>query len=319
MRVSILASVIFFNLLANASAQKPTPPRFETLGTLSADVSKASPVVFLDTLYRLECLPANTSLNPSPVPHLRLVNLDTAEKSAPFAKGYHLASAFATEEKLYVFCVTQSATAEITAFWSTDAATWSSKPVLRLEGWEVSGASVCYEKERFLMALEVAEPLAAAATPTVIRFAESKDLINWHLIGASYTPSKKRARLSPKLIFDDIYYYLFFSQLRSTGKTETWIARSTDLVGWAQARRNPVYAPGDSDRRLREGIAPDGLDDRKTATNLVNMNLDLCSHRGRVIMYYSWGDPNARLFLGEAVYRGYLRDWLVPYFRKSGE
>jgi len=50
------------------------------------------------------------------------------------------------------------------------------------------------------------------------------------------------------------------------------------------------------------------------AVNINNSDVDFCEFKGRMIIYYSWGNQQGIEFLAQAYYNGSLADFLQSFF-----
>ncbi len=55
------------------------------------------------------------------------------------------------------------------------------------------------------------------------------------------------------------------------------------------------------------------------AKNINNSDVDLCEFKGKTIIYYSWGNQQAKEFPAEAVYEGTLASFLKGFFPEGRE
>ncbi|MBU7004304.1 MAG: hypothetical protein HXS50_01960, partial [Theionarchaea archaeon] len=96
---------------------------------------------------------------------------------------------------------------------------------------------------------------------------------------------------------------------------EPHIVRSTDLGEWESSPLNPVMRHSDDDKKIANpGFTPDQRELISEAVNINNSDVDLCEHRGRTVINYSWGNQHGTEFLAEAVFEGGLGDFFAGFF-----
>src|SRR3990172_8723284 len=77
-------------------------PLITKLGTIDLDLVETTPVVFRGNLYRFEYVRANYWANDTGDSYFRFVEHDSGRTSKPFARGYHLGSAFVEGDEIFV-------------------------------------------------------------------------------------------------------------------------------------------------------------------------------------------------------------------------
>jgi hypothetical protein len=90
------------------------------------------------------------------------------------------------------------------------------------------------------MAIEVGKPPEVVGVPFTMRFAESKNLLDWNLLPESCVYTKERYSACPALRFLDGSFYTFYLEARAGPSYETYIVRSRDLIRWDPSPFNPV-------------------------------------------------------------------------------
>ncbi|MCL5019308.1 MAG: hypothetical protein M1426_02370 [Patescibacteria group bacterium] len=290
-------------------------PLIKKLGTIDCDMVEATPVVFKDKLYRFEYVRENYKPNKTGKSYFRFIDTQTAQPTPSFAAGYHLGCAFVQGDTMFVYGVNKWGESNIQVFWSTDLKSWSSKSALNPKGWGIFNTSVCKGSDRYIMAFEVGEPPEVVGVAFTMRFAESVDLINWKLMPDQYVYSKERYTACPALRFIDGFYYMIYLEAKKGPTYVPYIVRSKNLIDWQLSPLNPVldYSPEDKiianpnlTREQRQLIAK--------AVDINNSDVDLCEFKGKVIIYYSWGNQQGIEFLAEAVYDGALKSFLQGFF-----
>ena len=194
-----------------ASASRPV---IRKLGTIDCDMVETTPIVFRQRLYRVEYVreryrrkaPGETGS------YFRVIDVATGEPMPPFARGFHLCSAYVEGETVYVFGVEKWGANKVHGFRSTDLRNWESFTALDLPGWSIFNNSVCRGDGRYVMAIEIDAPPEETGVRFTIRFAESKDLRTWKLTPSSCVYAKDRYTSCPTLRFLDGWYYLMYCE-----------------------------------------------------------------------------------------------------------
>ncbi len=293
-------------------------PYIRKIGTIDCDMVETTPIVFQGKLYRFEYVRANYWDNKTGNSYFRFIDVATGEPTPPFAIGYHLGSAFVEDDTVYVYGVKGWGTETIYVFRSNDLRNWSSQVALRLSGWGIYNTSVCKGDDRYVMAFEVGEPPEVVGVRFTNRFAESEDLLNWHLLPEPCVFTKERYSACPAIRFLDGFYYMIYLEARPGPTYEPHIVRSKDLINWESSPLNPVMRHSEEDRRIANPkLSPQQRERIARAININNSDLDLCEFQGKVVIYYSWGDQQGREHLAEAVYDGTLAEFLQGFFPGS--
>ena len=287
------------------------------LGTLDCDMVETTPVVFHDRLYRFEYVRSNYKPNRTGNSYFRFVDVATGESTPAFAAGYHLGSAYAEGDTMYVYGVEIWNGKTIQVFWSKDLKAWNTQVALHLPGWGIFNTSVCRGPDRHVMAFEIGEPPEETGVPFTTRFAGSNDLLNWTLTPSECVFSKDRYTACPALRYLDGRYYMIYLEARPGPTYEPHIVRSPDLVHWESSPLNPVIQFSAQDKVIANlKLAAEQRAHIAAAANLNNSDVDLCEFEGKVVINYSWGDQQGTEFLAEAVYEGTLASFLKGFFPK---
>jgi alpha-L-fucosidase len=296
-------------------ADEPQRPSIRKLGTLDLGMVETTPVVFRDRLYRFEYVRKDYHANKTGDSFFRFMDVETGKATPAFAEGYDLGCAYADGESMLVFGVDNWEGENIAVFRSRDLEHWEQRPALRLPGWGLFNTSVCKAGDRYVMAIEVGKPPEVVGVPFTMRFAESKNVLDWKLLPEACVYTKERYSACPALRFCDGWFYMLYLEARPGPNYETHIVRSKDLIRWEPSPLNPVLKASPEDKLVanwklnaaqREKIA--------RAVDLNNSDLDLCEFRGKTIIMYSWGNQQGTEFLGEAVYDGTVASFLKGYF-----
>jgi len=312
---SLLAAAASVTPATSAETPPGAKPVIRKLGTIDCDMVETTPIVWRGRLYRFEYVRSNYKPNTTGDSYFRFIDVATGEPTPAFAAGWHLGSAYAEGEGVYVYGVNAWGGTEIRVWWSENLKTWSSQTALSLPGWQIYNTSVCKGAGRYVMALEIGAPPEETGQGFTMRFAESSDLLNWKLTPPECVFSKDRYTACPALRFLDGFYYMIYLEAKPGPTYEPYIVRSADLVHWESSPFNPImqFSPQDkiiANPRLtaeeRERIAG--------AVNINNSDVDLCEFKGKVVINYSWGNQQGVEHLAEAVYDGTLASFLRGWF-----
>ncbi len=310
--LSTVCAIFAFLLATDLHADKPVITR---LGTIDCDMVETDPVVFKDRLYRFEYVRA-TRYKPNKTgdSYFRFIDVATGEPTASFAAGCHLGSAHAEGDTMYVYGVNAWGGDRITVFWSKDLTAWESKTALELPSWRIFNNSVCRDSSRYIMAFEIGAPPAETGAAFTMRFAASKNLLDWKLTPSNHVYTKKRYSACGDIHFLDGWYYMIYLEALK-GYWAPYIVRSRDLVSWETSLHNPVMKHSDADRKIANPHLTEQQKQRiATARNANNSDVGLCDFNGKTVIYYSWGNQHGTEHLAEAVYDGSVRDFLRSFF-----
>jgi alpha-L-fucosidase len=296
-------------------SDEPHRPLIRKLGTLDLGMVETTPVVFRDRLYRFEYVRKDYHANQTGDSYFQFIDVETGKVTTSFAKGCDLGCAYAERATMWVFGVDNWDGENVAVFRSIDLEHWEQRPALRLSGWGLFNTSVCKAGDRYVMAIEGGKPPQVVGVPFTMRFAESKNLLDWKLLPDVCVYTKERYSACPALRFCDGWFYMTYLEARPGPNYETHIVRSKELIRWEPSPLNPVLKASHEDKLIansklnaaqRETIA--------RAVDLNNSDLDLCEFRGKVVITYSWGNQQGTEFLGEAVYDGSLESFLKGWF-----
>ena len=291
-------------------------PFIHKLGTIDLDIVETTPLVFRERLYRFEYIRQRYKANKTGDSYFRFVTVDSGVFSLPFGHGYHLGSAFAHQDKVYVFAVKSWGGDAIFMFESEDLCNWSEpRMILHDPRWAAYNTSVCMGRgDRFILAYELGKPAEEVGIPFTIFFAESDDLKNWRKCAgvAPFTPDRYSA--CPTIRFCDDYYYMLYLEGSYEEGFRQHLVRSVDLRQWQQSPFNPFldFSAADYLFKSEFPLAEKGIINR--AVNINNSDADLCEYENKVVIYYSWGDQKGVEFLAEAFAPGPLNQFLASWF-----
>jgi hypothetical protein len=273
------------------------------------DICETTPLVWKGRLLLLVNIRPASSANPADH-YLQLRDAANDRILCAFGQGYSLASAFAWRGTLYVYaarlenggwrdvsefrCYSAKRRPPAGGHESRDLVTWSAPRVV-IPGnpdEQLFNQSVCRAEKRFIMAYESNDPRWPAFT---IKFAESKDLANWRLLPGCIFGTDRYTACPCLRYLDGYYYMLYLEHLKPRWWFETFMVRSKDLVSWEPSPRNPILAPGPGE-----------------CCN--TSDPDLAQFKGRVLLYYSYGDQRTWSQLTRAEYPGTLREFFAACY-----
>jgi hypothetical protein len=189
--VSIAAAVVMIGHQARTT-EINGEPTIRKLGTLDLDMVETSPVVFRDRLYRFEYVRPGYQANKTGDSYFRFIDVETGKATPAFAQTFDLGCAFADRGSMWVFGVDHWDGENIFVFRSNDLEHWEQRPALKLPGWGLFNTSVCKAGNQYVMAIEVGKPPEVVGVPFTMRFAESKNLLDWSLLPKDCVYTKER-------------------------------------------------------------------------------------------------------------------------------
>lgn len=310
-----IAPVLLMTGHAWAFDDKPVAPSIRKLGTLDLDMVETTPAVFRDRLYRFEYVRPGYVPNKTGESYFRFIDVETGKATPAFAKTFDLGCAYAEGGTMWVFGVDNWDGENIAVFRSTDLEHWEQRPALKLPGWGLFNTSVCKAGDRYVMAIEVGKPPEVVGVPFTMRFAESRNLLDWKLLPEACVYTKERYSACPALRFLDGSFYMLYLEAKPGPNYETYLVRSRDLIRWESSSLNPVLKASPEDKQIAN---PKLTEDQRAkiarAVDLNNSDVDLCEFQGKTIITYSWGNQQGTEFLAEAVYDGSLASFLKGFF-----
>jgi len=270
-------------------------PGLVKTGAKYGEICEATPLVWKRRLLLLVNIRPASSANPADH-YLQLRDVAEGRALCTFAQGYSLASAFGWRGTLYVYAarLENGGWHDVSEFRSRDLVTWSAPRVVIAGNpdEQLFNQSVCRAQDRFVMAYESNDPRWPAFT---IKFAESKDLANWRLLPDCIFGADRYTACPCLRYLDGYYYMLYLEHLKPRWWFETFMARSKDLVRWEPSPGNSILAPGPGE-----------------CCN--TSDPDLAQFKGRVLLYYSYGDQRTWSQLTRAEYPGTLRDFFAACY-----
>jgi len=293
----------------------PARPQIIKRGTIACDTVETTPLVWRGRLYRFEYVRPHDRHNSTGDSYLHLIDLATGQPTPPFGQGYHLASAYSTGERVYVYAPPLWGECTLRAFWSDDLVHWESRDVLNQPGWGIYNTSVCRDAQGYLMAIELGEPPELVGHRFTMFFLRSTNLLDWEVLSPEHVYGREFYTGCPLMRFLDGWYYMVYLG-QEPGGFNPYIVRSRDLITWEASPFNPImhYEP-EIDRRIANPAL--SAEDRAAiavAVNINNSDVDFCEFNGRVVIYYSWGNQTGIEFLAEAYSEGSEADFLRGFF-----
>ena len=311
----VLGPLMLLVTVSTSLSSEPQRPTIRKLGTLDLDMVETTPVVFRDRLYRFEYVRPGYATNKTGDSYFRFIDVGSGKASNAFAKGYDLGCAYAEQDAMWVFGVDNWDGENIAVFRSTDLEHWEQHKALNLPGWGLFNTSVCKAGDRYVMAIEVGKPPQVVGVPFTMRFAESKNLLEWNLLPEACVYTKERYSACPALRYLDGRFYMFYLEARPGPSYETHLVRSRDLIRWEISPFNPVLKASPEDKQIANPkLTAEQRAKIAAAVDLNNSDMDVCEFKGKTIIMYSWGNQQGTEFLGEAVYDGSLSSFLKGFF-----
>lgn len=313
-------------------------PVIKKLGAIKIGMEQ-TPVLFRGEVLLVESMGADAVCD---CQYVRVRNLRTGEISAPFGQNYYFASAYAEDDRLYVFATSRHDDKPMTmydtdknagewhdcrgghtvrVFASSDLAHWEEWDAVTCPEKRFWNTSVCRGDQGYVMAIEVsAEP--GFETPEIgvaftSFFATSPDLYHWEMMpdSNSYTPARYNA--CPALRFANGWYYMICLEALPCVRYAPYIYRTRNFADWEVGFHNPIMMWGDDDRVVHEGCTLNAgeLDLLEHGLNINCSDLDLCEWNGQTHIFYANGDQMSYSFLCEALYDGPLDEFLEGFFK----
>jgi hypothetical protein len=279
-------------------------PLITKLGTVDVGIVETTPVVLGGKLYRCEWFRNGKCF--------RFVDCQTGRETPHFAHDWCFASAFVDGDTVYVTGTRPGK--EVRVWASRDLQHWDTWTALDLPGFRIFNTSVCKAGKKYVMMFEIDEPVEQAGVGFTARFATSDDFRTWTVTPPECVYAKDRYTAPHCLRYLDGYYYDFYLE-SIHGGYEQFVVRSKDFVHWESSPLNPVLRASDEDRIIRNPrLTAEQRARIAKAKNLNNSDIDFCEYRGRLVIFYSWGNQHGVEHLAEAVYRGTQADFLRGWF-----
>jgi len=278
---------------------------------------EVTPFVLKDRLYRVENHPRNLDFKGKPPQYLyhedeiRIRDVETDKIISVPLRDHYFGSGFLWDGRLYIF--TGAYGQDDQQWWqfkrivmtsSEDLINWT-EPQVVIEsenGERLFNTAVCRGRDKFIMLYEMMDK---RGKPFIFEYCESDDLIHWNRIpGAIYGEGKYVG--GPALYYEGgLYYTLYLESL--SGKYETHVTRSPDLIHWQDA---PFERPVVS-------ISPDHQPDPEYYPEVRDINAsdaELCFWKGKTIVYFNGGNQQGVFDLQMAEFAGTPRELLEHYY-----
>ena len=296
------------------------PPRLRKLGTVDLDMVETTPVVFAGKLYRFEYVRPSYWDNHTGQSYFRFVDVASGSSTPPFGAGHHLGCAHVEGARAYAYGTNEWGGDSIRVFWSDDLRTWQDAIAVNLPGWQAYNTSVCRSGDGYIMAIEMGGPPELVGERFTIFFAESPNLVNWRMLPLDRVFSKEKYTACPAIRFLEGYYYMIYLEACPGPTYEPHVVRSKNLIEWEESPRGAVMQPSFEDKIIANPrLTEDQVHQVSKAVNINNSDVDLCDHRGRTHIFYSWGNQRGTEFLARAVLDTDLRGVFRFLFPEKGE
>jgi hypothetical protein len=301
------------------AAKAAQRPKIVKQGTIDIKLVETQPIVFNDKLYRLEAVRGNYPKNEHGKPYLRFVNVATGEFTPPFAEHHDLSCALVVDDTMYVAATPGWGASRIDLFWSKDLKHWETATAIELPGWKLFNTSMCRDDKRFVMAIEVGEPVEVVGQAFTNRFAVSNDMRKWEILPEPAVFTKEKYSACPAIRWIDGWYYMTYLEAIGDYRFNTFLVRSRDLAKWEASPLNPVIQfEDDIDKQIaNEKFTDAEREEIAKALDRNNSDFDLCQWQGKVMISYSWGDQVGNEFLAQATYDGTLEEFFAGFFPKG--
>jgi hypothetical protein len=313
----VLAGVIFF--FACSGSKAPTDangrPLIVKTGTIDCDLVETTPVVFKDKVYRFEYVRPGYWNNSTGDSYFRFVDHKTGEPTPPFAKGFHLGSAFVYNDTVYVTAVDIWDGERVFIFTSGDLKNWDRRLAFELPGYGIFNTSMTKAEDKFVLMFEIGKPKEVTGVRFTARFATSPDMQDWEILPADRNYAKDRYTAPHCLRYLDGWFYNFY--LEAHEGYEMRVVHSKDLIHWESSPLDPVLKASEEDKQIANDNLSVELRERiNVAENRNNSDLDFCEYNGKLIINYSWGNQRGEEFLAEAAYDGTMEQFLRGWFHE---
>ncbi len=282
-------------------------------GTIDCDLVETTPVVFKKKVYRFEYVRPGYWDNKTGDSYFRFIDYETGKPTKPFAKGFHLGSAFVYNGMIYVTAVDIWDGERIYLFASNDLENWDRWMAFELPGFGIFNTSLTLAENKYVLMFEIGKPASEAGERFTARFATSTDLKKWEILPTEYNYAMDRYTAPHCLRYLNGYYYDFY--LEAYNGYETRVVRSKDLILWVASSLNPVLKASIEDKQIVNKKLPEKIVEKiANAKDINNSDIDFCEFNGKLIINYSWGNQQGEEFLAEAIYEGTLAQFLEGWF-----
>lgn len=316
-KIYLIAFYTFFAFFYCSAQQPPSEadgrPLIEKLGTIDVDLVETTPIVFDGKVYRYEYVREGYWDNDSGDSYSRFVDRETGKATKSFAKGFHLGSAFVYDNTVYVTAVDIWDGEEIHVFASQDMENWENWLAVDLPGYGIFNTSLTKAENNFVLMFEIGKPEEKSGKRFTANFATSTDMKNWKVLSSEHNYAMDRYTAPHCIRYLDGYYYDFY--LEAHDGYEMRVVRSKDLIAWEPSPLNPVLKASEEDKVIANDKLSVELQQKiANAKDINNSDIDFCEFNGKLIINYSWGNQHGEEFLGEAIYKGTMEQFLNGWF-----
>ncbi len=288
-------------------------PLIVKTGTIDCDLVETTPIVFQKKVYRFEYVRTQYWNNKTGDSYFRFVDRETEKPTKPFAKGFHLGSAFVYQGIVYVTAVDKCDGERIYLFSSKDLENWDSCLAIELPGYGLFNTSLTRAENKFVLMFEIGKPKEVAGVRFTALFATSTDLKRWEVLSPDHNYARDRFTAPHCLRYLDGYYYDFYVEIHNG--YETMVVRSKDLINWEPSPLNPVMKASSDDKKIaNKNLTEKMLQKITDAEDCNNSDIDFCELNGQLVINYSWGNQRGTEFLAEAYYEGTMEQFLRGWF-----
>ncbi len=288
-------------------------------GKLDSPLVEVTPFVFSGRLYLLENwqkqweFPSAPDGSRSREDEVRIRDVKANRIVSIPLVGHGLGMAFVWKNRVYVFAGKWAVKkkwniTEIEMVSSTDLIHWT-KPVVVLKAEpqeKFFNVSVCRGKDQFVLLVESNDPAWPAFT---FKYFVSDDLLHWKRVpNALYGRDKYVG--GPALYFENGTYYTLYLHALGSGRYETRITRSTDLVHWQDAPAGRPFVTFDSNNKVHSL--------RSATIHECNASdVELCLWQGKTLVYFTGGDQHYAGDLQWAEFAGTPAELFERFFAQS--
>ena len=296
-------------------------PKIRKLGAVSP-YGEMTPFVFHEKLMRLELIDVTRGLNPFDENIYACIrDVASGKIISRFGHGCYYFSGYSENDVFYVlgtkcrlpdFCGDT-----IIVFESKDLLHWTSRELIRKEGWNFFNTSLCKGKDGYVLTLESNTQPYAGEYPFTCFFATSKDMKSWNFMDPEKGFPKTRYCGGPYMRYVNGYYYLFCVTELPGRRYTNYLYRTKDFTDWEAGKYNPFLMPSEEDKSIAPHCAdftPEFLEEIKTGFNSNNSDVDMCEFGGRTVIDYIVGNQLGFYYMAEAVYDGTIRELLENFF-----
>lgn len=297
-------------------------PRIKKLGAVSP-YGEMTPFVFKGRLMRLELVDETRGLNPYDENIGAIIrDVETGKIISFFGHGCYYFSGYAEGDTFYVLgtkCLLPRYCGDtIMLFESKDLRTWSSRELIKNEGWEYYNTSLCKGDNGYILTLEAGAPKEHVGQPFTCFFAQSRDLKTWKFLSYEKGYPKDRYIGGPYMRFWNGYYYLFCVTELPCQRYTNYLYRTRDFDTWEVGFYNPFLMPSEEDRLISPraaDLSEETIKNIRTGFISNNSDVDMCEWNNKTYINYVVGDQHGFYYMAEAEYDGTIGELLENFFK----